>query len=622
MRRRPRGCRSACRRSASGLRLDALSAFFGLVVNIGVAAASIYGLGLDSKTELTGRIEPMFPAFAAAMNLVLHRRRRLHVPVLLGNDVARLLAAGRRAPRRCRCAPRRPRLSRDGGDRHDGAAVRLRRAGGRGGRLRLRRRSAPSSTHRRWPRWLVLAAIVGAGSKAGIMPLHAWLPLAHPAAPSHVSALMSGVMTKVAIYGLDPHRVRPRSVAPAMVVVAAVHPARRGDGGRRPAARRARPGPEARAGLFDDREHRHHLRRHRPRHRLQDGGSAGSRRRRHGGGPAARAQPFLVQVAAVPRRRRRAARDRAGATSTGSAGSSIACRGRRPASWSARSRSRRCRRSTVSCRSGCCSRRCSPGPRLPEPILRFLSPAIGAMLALAAGLAAACFVRAFGIAFLGRPRSASGRRGARGAVGRSARRWACSRVCASSAACSAALIVRRHRAGARRCWSAPRCRGRPTAPTPFSLVAFDAARSIYDAPTIAVFVAIRRARHRRRACIGSRTGAPGGHRRGTAAFPIRRRITQYTASSFAQPLRRVYGGHRLLGARDGRHAARPARCAPARLEVSQTDHIWRWLYAAPAAAVWALSSRLNAVQFLTIRRYLVLMFLALVILLVVAAAWI
>ena len=33
------------------------------------------------------------------------------------------------------------------------------------------------------------------------MPLHAWLPLAHPAAPSHVSALMSGVMTKVAIYG-------------------------------------------------------------------------------------------------------------------------------------------------------------------------------------------------------------------------------------------------------------------------------------------------------------------------------------------------------------------------------------------------------------------------------------
>src|SRR5438105_6933684 len=44
-------------------------------------------------------------------------------------------------------------------------------------------------------------ALIGAGSKAGIVPLHVWLPLAHPAAPSHVSALMSGVMTKVAVYG-------------------------------------------------------------------------------------------------------------------------------------------------------------------------------------------------------------------------------------------------------------------------------------------------------------------------------------------------------------------------------------------------------------------------------------
>jgi hydrogenase-4 component B len=43
-------------------------------------------------------------------------------------------------------------------------------------------------------------ALAGAGSKAGLAPLHVWLPLAHPAAPSHVSALMSGVMTKVAVY--------------------------------------------------------------------------------------------------------------------------------------------------------------------------------------------------------------------------------------------------------------------------------------------------------------------------------------------------------------------------------------------------------------------------------------
>ena len=48
---------------------------------------------------------------------------------------------------------------------------------------------------------VLILMLLGAGSKAGLVPLHVWLPLAHPAAPSHVSALMSGVMTKVAIYG-------------------------------------------------------------------------------------------------------------------------------------------------------------------------------------------------------------------------------------------------------------------------------------------------------------------------------------------------------------------------------------------------------------------------------------
>jgi len=47
-----------------------------------------------------------------------------------------------------------------------------------------------------------LLALVGFGSKAGLVPLHVWLPLAHPAAPSHVSALMSGVMIKMGVYGL------------------------------------------------------------------------------------------------------------------------------------------------------------------------------------------------------------------------------------------------------------------------------------------------------------------------------------------------------------------------------------------------------------------------------------
>ncbi|MCL6593335.1 MAG: hydrogenase 4 subunit B [Alicyclobacillus sp.] len=46
-----------------------------------------------------------------------------------------------------------------------------------------------------------LLVLVGFGTKAGLVPLHIWLPRAHPAAPSHVSALMSGVMIKTAVYG-------------------------------------------------------------------------------------------------------------------------------------------------------------------------------------------------------------------------------------------------------------------------------------------------------------------------------------------------------------------------------------------------------------------------------------
>lgn len=45
-------------------------------------------------------------------------------------------------------------------------------------------------------------ALLGFGTKAGMIPLHAWLPRAHPAAPSHASALMSGVMIKIGVFGI------------------------------------------------------------------------------------------------------------------------------------------------------------------------------------------------------------------------------------------------------------------------------------------------------------------------------------------------------------------------------------------------------------------------------------
>ena len=56
------------------------------------------------------------------------------------------------------------------------------------------------AAHRPLP--LLLVFLAGFGMKAGMFPMHVWLPEAHPAAPSHVSALMSGVMIKTGVYGI------------------------------------------------------------------------------------------------------------------------------------------------------------------------------------------------------------------------------------------------------------------------------------------------------------------------------------------------------------------------------------------------------------------------------------
>ncbi len=62
--------------------------------------------------------------------------------------------------------------------------------------MRAARLSAP------WSAAALLLALLGFGAKAGLVPLHVWLPEAHPAAPSPVSALMSGIMLKTALYGM------------------------------------------------------------------------------------------------------------------------------------------------------------------------------------------------------------------------------------------------------------------------------------------------------------------------------------------------------------------------------------------------------------------------------------
>ncbi len=133
------------------------------------------------------------------------------------------------------------------------------------------------------PAWASVAfalAFFGFGMKAGLVPLHAWLPEAHPVAPSHISALMSGVMLKVAVYGFI--RVVFDLIGQLQwewgVTPAGDRQRLRAHGG---AVRAHADGSQAAAGLFVGGEPRHHL------HRA--GSVAGLSR--HRACPAGRARP-------------------------------------------------------------------------------------------------------------------------------------------------------------------------------------------------------------------------------------------------------------------------------------------------------------------------------------------
>src|SRR6185312_13106023 len=101
-------------------------------------------------------------------------------------------------------------------------------------------------------------------------------------------------------------------------------------------------------------------------------------------------------------------------------------------------------------------------------------------------------------------------------------------------------------------------------------------------------------------------------------YPEPSPATQYTASSFAQPIRRVYGTA-VFRAREIGEMPPPGATTPARLTVELRDLIWDAAYVPIATAVEYAAGRLNVLQFLTIRRYLALVFSALVLLLLVLA---
>ena len=239
------------------------------------------------------------------------------------------------------------------------------------------------------------------------------------------------------------------------------------------------------------------------------------------------------------------------------------------------------------------------------------------MLALAAALAAACFVRAFGIVYLGRPRSREAAEAHETARPQQVAMALLAGLCLlgglfGGGAVSAIQPLLQMLAG-------EPLPATGTGPTPFSLVAFDAARSIYDAPTIAIFLLIsgllvtllvHQISGRR-----TRLGPPWG-----CGFPEASPHAQYSASSFSQPLRRVYGAT-VFGAAEIIDMPQPGDVRASRLTVRLHDYAWELLYAAPARAVVRLSERLNTLQFLTIRSYLMLVFGALIVLLLIAAVW-
>jgi NADH:ubiquinone oxidoreductase subunit 5 (subunit L)/multisubunit Na+/H+ antiporter MnhA subunit len=255
-------------------------------------------------------------------------------------------------------------------------------------------------------------------------------------------------------------------------------------------------------------------------------------------------------------------------------------------------------------------------PELPQWALKIMVPAVGGLLALSAALAAACFVKAYGISFLGRPRCAAARE-ARETDGLSlAAMFALAGICLAAGILPGFVIdalapVMQALTGTRM----PLQAGVDW----LSIVPVEAGRSSYNGWLVFAFIALSASL----AVMIIHRFASRERRRAPAwdcGTPDPDPAAQYTAGSFAQPIRRVFGTW-IFAAREEVEIPPPGSTAPARHVAIVRDLLWEWLYAPVADAVAYASERLNVLQFLTIRRYLTLVFLALVTLLLVLALW-
>ncbi|MBI5128388.1 MAG: hydrogenase 4 subunit B [Rhodopseudomonas palustris] len=595
------------------LRLDALAAFFLVVINLGGTLASLYALGYGRHEHAPHRVLPFYPAFLAGMNLVVlaadafsyllswefmslaswalvmahHRdasnRRAGYVYLVMASfgTLMLLLAFG---------------LLAGSAGNYDFAAIR-------------------AAQHTPYVATLVLILLLlGAGSKAGLVPLHVWLPLAHPAAPSHVSALMSGVMTKVAIYGFirvvfDLLGTPDWSTSGIVLALGGVTAAlgilyalMEKDLKRLLAystienvgiifvslglalafQTNHQPIPAAlafTAALF------HVLNHSLFKSLLFFGAGAvlsvtGERDMDRLGGLIHR-MPFTSVVFLI---------------------GSVAISALPPfngfvSEW-------------------LIFQAVLQSPQLPQWGLKILVPAVGGLMALAAALAAACFVKAYGVTFLGRPR------GAATLAAKEVDRFSLAAMAILAALCLLAGVL----PGLVMDALAPiatEILGSRLAPQSgmawLSIVPIAQSHSSYNGLLVAVFIAVSAS-----LSFGAiRLVSSGAVRRGPAwgcGFTDPVPLAQYSAAGFAQPIRRVFGTL-MFRARDHVTMPPPGDIAPARLRIELHDQIWERIYAPLAGGIMAASVRLNRMQLLTIRGYLSLVFVTLVTLLLVLAIW-
>jgi formate hydrogenlyase subunit 3/multisubunit Na+/H+ antiporter MnhD subunit len=186
------------------LRIDALSAFFLLLLGAIGAAVSLYSAGYFRASDGTapGLVCFEYHVFLAAMALVLVADDAYMYMVAwetMALSSFFLVATEHRIPEIRRAAFLYLLIA------HVGAIAILLCFGvlqqGSGGDYTFGAMRAMAHSGA-WASAAFFLALTGFGAKAGLLPLHVWLPEAHPAAPSPVSALMSAVMLKTAIYGL------------------------------------------------------------------------------------------------------------------------------------------------------------------------------------------------------------------------------------------------------------------------------------------------------------------------------------------------------------------------------------------------------------------------------------